>query len=171
MIKQPAIQLQRTILQRILDFLVLGALCFYWVSVINVYPTLPDLIPTHFGLDGIPDTFGSRNSIFLLPIIATVLVILMTTLSFMPHLFSYPVRVDRTNAQKQYSMAVSYLLLTQLIVIILFILIDYHTVLVVFDKGNKINPYCIPFLIVALFIPSVFHYFRSKRVKAIKLSK
>ena len=34
-----------------------------------VLPGLPDQIPTHFGLNGEPDSWGSKNSIFLAPAI------------------------------------------------------------------------------------------------------
>jgi len=32
------------------------------------FPYLPDSIPTHFGLDGIPDQYSEKNSIWLLPV-------------------------------------------------------------------------------------------------------
>jgi uncharacterized membrane protein len=33
------------------------------------WPNLPDSIPTHFGIDGKPDAWGRRESIFMLPLI------------------------------------------------------------------------------------------------------
>lgn len=34
-----------------------------------LWPDLPDRIPTHFGIDGKPDAWGKKESIFLLPVI------------------------------------------------------------------------------------------------------
>lgn len=162
---KPVLKIQRSPLQRFLDFLALTALCFYWVTVINVYPTLPEFIPTHFGLDGVPDTYGPRIRIFLLPIISTALVVLMTILSFQPHLFNYAVPIHARNANKQYQLAITFLLITQFIIILLFILIDIHTISVAFNRDSPINEFCIPALILVLFMPSLLHYFRSRKIK------
>jgi len=49
-------------------FLILG----WWVAV-SSYPQLPESIPIHFGLSGEPDGWGGRWTIFLMPVIATII--------------------------------------------------------------------------------------------------
>ena len=44
-----------------------------WVYLALIWNNLPVTIPTHFGLNGLPDKFGSRNEIFLAPIIFSVM--------------------------------------------------------------------------------------------------
>ena len=36
------------------------------IIVAVLYPQIPDIIPTHFGLDGTPDAYGSKNTLFIL---------------------------------------------------------------------------------------------------------
>ena len=47
-----------------------------WVSLIAyigyIYPGLPDVIPVHFGLNGVPNRWGSKNELFLLAGIAAI---------------------------------------------------------------------------------------------------
>jgi len=45
--------------------LILLAFAFY--IVLSNYAILPDTIPTHFDAQGIPDDWGSKNTIFLFP--------------------------------------------------------------------------------------------------------
>lgn len=45
---------------------------------ISSYPSLPDRIPTHFNFQGVPDGWGNRNEIFVLPVLSACLYILLT---------------------------------------------------------------------------------------------
>jgi uncharacterized membrane protein len=42
---------------------------------------LPDMIPTHYGASGLPDHYGSKDSIWLVPAIGTSLYLLMTVIT------------------------------------------------------------------------------------------
>ena len=46
----------------------------------QAYPFLPARIPIHFGFRGEPDGWGSRKTIWLLPIISAVMVAFLTAL-------------------------------------------------------------------------------------------
>ncbi len=55
-------------------------LIVYWIIALIpiivtaiVYPSLPDIIPTHFGANNEADAFGSKNSVWLLSIIFFIL--------------------------------------------------------------------------------------------------
>lgn len=68
---------------------------FWWAR-------LPAIIPTHFGVDGRPNAYGSRASFLLLPGILVALLILFAVLSRFPWLYNYPVRITQENATRQY---------------------------------------------------------------------
>ncbi len=61
----------------ILLAITLGLLLTNCLYVISKYNILPDSIPTHFGLDGKPDNWGKKKSIFLLPMIAIIIFLIM----------------------------------------------------------------------------------------------
>jgi uncharacterized membrane protein len=48
-----------------------------WIYLAIIWKELPATIPTHFGLSGEPDKFGTRNEILLAPAIFTPVAILM----------------------------------------------------------------------------------------------
>ncbi len=58
-------------------FLVL--LTFYLAA--SNYSSLPDKVPTHFNFQGIPDDWGSKNEIFVFPILSACLYILFTVIN------------------------------------------------------------------------------------------
>lgn len=69
-----------------------------WGMVIWMYPLLPEEIPIHFNGIGEADGFGSKTTIFLTPIIATFLVVLLSVLERNPENFNYTVKITKENA-------------------------------------------------------------------------
>ena len=94
------------------ELLAIVGLVSQGVYALFVYPTLPETIPTHFGLDGKANGFGGRESIFFPFVVALVVYILLSVISRFPQAFNYPWRVTEANAPRLY--AVSRRLLTWL---------------------------------------------------------
>ncbi len=44
-----------------------------WIYLAVIWEELPQTIATHFGLDGKPDKFGSKNEILMIPVILSVI--------------------------------------------------------------------------------------------------
>ncbi len=63
-----------------LEIIPLALLAFtvYWV--VTSYPTLPDQVPTHFDLQGLPDRWGSKNEVLIFPILGAVLYVFFTAI-------------------------------------------------------------------------------------------
>ncbi|TXF77246.1 DUF1648 domain-containing protein [Chryseobacterium sp.] len=70
------------IIIKILNYLIL---IFIWGFTVFNFFSLPDIIPTHFGFNGKADAYGSRNSLWMLPVISTVLFLALNYLSKNPH--------------------------------------------------------------------------------------
>jgi uncharacterized membrane protein len=45
------------------------------------FSKLPEIIPTHFGFAGKPDSFGSRNTVWILPAVSTILFLILNLIS------------------------------------------------------------------------------------------
>jgi uncharacterized membrane protein len=56
-------------------------LLFIWEYSLISYRDLPEIIPIHFGLDGVADGFGSKKFIWLLAIIPTLIFVWLLYLS------------------------------------------------------------------------------------------
>lgn len=100
---QPVIDLPKSTAETWLD---VAAWLFAGLGLalaIGYYGGLPEQIPTHFNASGVADKFGSRNTIFLLPVFAIILSAGMMLLLRYPHKFNYLNKITPENAAFEYS--------------------------------------------------------------------
>lgn len=84
---------------RVASLLGIVALSFY---VLWRYPSLPEIVPTHFDFTGQPDDFGSRSSLLWLAGIMLIMGVLIAWASTKPHVLNYPGDITGANAQRLY---------------------------------------------------------------------
>ncbi len=63
------------------ELIVLFLLLLTFYLATSSYSSLPDRIPTHFNIQGVPDGWGSRNEILIFPILSACLCILFTMIN------------------------------------------------------------------------------------------
>ena len=81
---RPILKLPLMPFDRSIEVLGLLLLIGFWIFTVNFYPSLPEIIPTHFGGGGEPDGFGSKATILGLPIVSTVLYVMLSIFSRYP---------------------------------------------------------------------------------------
>ncbi|MGG7077148.1 DUF1648 domain-containing protein [Clostridium sardiniense] len=81
-IDRPRIKVSNTNFDKFLITLSTIILILQWIYVVKAMYTLPNIIPTHFGFSGIPDSFGSKFTLLGLPIILTIFYIIRFTNNF-----------------------------------------------------------------------------------------
>ncbi|TNE66195.1 MAG: DUF1648 domain-containing protein [Bacteroidetes bacterium] len=92
------------------------------------YSELPDMIPTHFNARGEADDYGSKASIWILPLIGAALYGFLTSLNRYPHVFNYSVKITPDNAETQYRLAIRMLRGLKLFMLFLFTYICWGTI-------------------------------------------
>jgi len=122
------------------------ALIICWLLPVLLFPNLPDTIPTHYGLNGRPDDWGSKVSIFLLPAITTILYLGLTVLNRFPHVFNYTVKITSDNAKQQYYRSTRIIRILKLTVIVLFLFIEWQVCRV--SLSNTLPVWLIPGIII-----------------------
>ncbi len=75
----------------------LGLAAVWAIPVAARLHGLPERIPTHFGLSGQADGWGSANQIFMLPVVALGLYLLLTVVVRAPESFHFGVAVTAEN--------------------------------------------------------------------------
>lgn len=99
---QPVLDLPKTASETWLDVAAWLFVAIGLALAIGYYPGLPEQIPTHFGPSGEADKFGSKNTIFLLPVMSLVLVAGFIFLMQFPHKFNYLNKITPENAESEY---------------------------------------------------------------------
>ena len=137
--KVPVLELTWTPLQVILGItglvgtgLMLGVLIAYW-------PQLPAEIPTHFDFSGTPDSWDSKQSLLYLAGVGVILYLVMIVLSRFPHLNNYLVAITESNAEKQYRMAITFMLTMANIVVWMFAFIMWQTIRVALGQSEGLG--------------------------------
>jgi uncharacterized membrane protein len=89
---------------------------------------LPDSIPSHFNAAGQPDDYGSRSTLWLLPLTGSFMYILMTVLSGFPQIYNYPVKITSENAVMQYTIATRLIRILKTVILIIFSYLSFQTI-------------------------------------------
>lgn len=112
---------------------ILGLLFAIVVMATN-WSILPSRIPLHFGLDGQPDGWGSKNTLVVLPILCFFLYAGLTVLQRYPHIYNYPFALTPLNVERQYHIARTMVGLVKLELVWSFALIEWQTIRVALGK-------------------------------------
>lgn len=101
----------------------LAFVAFYFLS-------LPEQIPIHFNLKGKADGFGSKSTLWVLPLISLAIYygMYLVATKVKPHLMNYPVTVTEKNAPKLYAMSITMLVILNLLIAVLFLVLSLEII-------------------------------------------
>lgn len=108
----PKINLEKTKLDLALEWTGWTFVLLAWFFIIRGHMQLPDIIPLHFDARGHADNYGSKNNLFILPAIGSILYIGILILSRYPEKFNYISKITPENATGQYRTATRVLRIT-----------------------------------------------------------
>jgi len=96
-----------------------------------VYSSLPDEIPTHYGISGYPDAYSGKDNIWLLTIFSLITLIGMSrAVKLIMKEVKYPVQKD---------LLVKSLILLNLGILIVFFILNLYTILISFNLTNRLG--------------------------------
>ena len=113
------------------------------------YQSLPDILPRHFGSDGLPDAYGSKGIIWVLPIVGLILFLIVGVVSNVPGLINLPFKPDPEKTdfyQSKYSRMIRIL---NVFMVCLFASITYNTIQIGLGNQTQLPTY---FTLVSLLI-------------------
>ncbi len=109
------------ILNRIGLVLIIGL----WIFSFWIFNSAPNKVPIHFNINGKVDSYGSKYSLLLLPLLVTVIFTGLHYLSRVPYLFNYPFTITESNYEKAYRNATNSLHYLKFFIIVLFWIIQH----------------------------------------------
>ncbi|MCQ2567219.1 MAG: DUF1648 domain-containing protein [Mogibacterium sp.] len=83
---------------------------------------LPDKVPTHFTVAGVPDGYGSRSALIWEPVVALAVFLLITIAQRFPDSWNFPVKITAENKDREYMLAAIMLNAVKVITVVLFFL-------------------------------------------------
>ena len=164
--ERPRLLLTLQPMDKWLEILALNGLIVLWIFCIRSYTILPEIIPTHFSGSGVVDGHGSKATLFILPVIATVIFLLLSVLNKYPYVFNYIVLITSDNAERQYRLATRMLRQLKLIIILLFGGISFAIIASVNDGSiARWVGLFVPIISLLLIMPTIFYIVKSAKSK------
>jgi uncharacterized membrane protein len=156
----PRIKIELTRTDKILEVLSWLLLALLWIIPILSYSGLPDSLPVHYSVSGEVNEWGHKMSIFVLPIVGALLVVLMTIINRYPHIFSFPLKLTHENAHRQYKIATELVRGLKLAVLIILILVVVFTIRTARGESAGLGFWFIPIAITIVTVLILIHIVR-----------
>jgi hypothetical protein len=155
---------KRTTLDWVLEAASLAVLVAIFINLAAHWPELPNRVPHHYGFAGNPNGWGGKNWMWVLPVTAAGIFILLTLSSYYPRLINLPVSVDRE------SPPVRKLLLTmsgvlKLTTLLILGYINWAGINIALGRARGISPIFLPVVLLVTFGPIVFYTKKLQRYR------
>ncbi|MGA2049119.1 MAG: DUF1648 domain-containing protein [Terracidiphilus sp.] len=157
-------------MHKTLEVIGLGALgLLAWITywAVNGPNPLPQRIPTHFAANGQADAWGSPLSLWLLPIVAAGVYLLISLVSLFPASFNFPVRVTPVNRRRLEALTLQMMSWIKVELVSLFLFIQWSILQSVRNGKGTLSPMMVPLFLVVVFATVGLHLaavFRAAKV-------
>ena len=142
---------------------IVGAVFFILMIVYpwHYFDQLPETIPIHYDGTGNPNGFGSKNELWNLVLVGSVLYLGITILNFFPHWFNYMTTITKENAAEQYRLSIIFMRRIKVLITIMFFEITYGTVQIALFNKESINAWFLPVSLIVLIAIIVDYFHRA----------
>ena len=161
--ERPIIKLKLTGFDLSVEVIGVLLLIAFWIFTIYHFAALPEIIPTHFGGGGKPDGYGSKWTIFSLPVVGLVMHVGLTMASRYPHKMNYMTTITPENAEKQYSIMARMIRVMKVSVLLVFFIIDYEVVQVASGLPDIFGKYFLLIVTGLVYVPLFYFLIQSSK--------
>lgn len=160
---RPKIKIELDLFDKIIEGIgVLGVLLLIGLPV-YYYGDLSSIIPKHYGLNGEPDGFSGKGTIWILPFSGLIIYTGMAVLNKHPHIFNYPRKITAENAERLYRLANRMIRFLNTEIVCIFSYMTYATIQNALGKQSESGNYFM--LIFILLIFGTLGYFITRMTK------
>lgn len=142
------------------DILNLVIVIIVTLVTIKSWSILPEKIPTHYGLNGKVDAYGSKNNIFIIIAFMIGLYLLFKFVANKPYICNYTVKITPLNKDSQYNLVSKFLRVFCFEILILFTYIQFS---IIYSRSTKLI--FIPFILFILILSTVIYVKKSKALR------
>ncbi len=152
----------RKIAEAVALFLVVFIVAATAWAVLGPHP-LPDRIPTHFDAAGNPDGWGRPGMLWLVPVMATAIYLLMTWVARFPSAFNFPTRLSAASRPRLEAIALNMIACLKLEVVALFAWIQRQTIAFARQGHGTLPSLFLPLVLIVVFGTIAWHIVAMRR--------
>ena len=127
-------------------------------------------MPRHCGVSGLPDRWGDKSGLWLLPVISFVLYLALTAVSRYvsryPQMINVPMGIDRGDPGVQ-KLLLSMTVALKMAIVIGFACISWATVKTALGRSNGLPPWLLPVFLILVAAPLVWYLVRLRRYRSL----
>lgn len=157
--KNPVIEIPTRPTDVILDLMGAGCILFMFVYGAMHYGSLPDTIPTKFGVDGNPTQWSPKPILWLLPVIGLITWKGMYILNKYPHIFNYPVKITPENAYYQYLAATRLIRYLNTGIALMWVYFFVSMIQMAMGEVNSMSKWMLPITLTVTIGPVIVYLF------------
>jgi uncharacterized membrane protein len=161
----PKLKVSRKKVDWIMEVAAFIFLIILFALPIYFHNKIPEIIPTHYNISGVPDDYGSAGTLWLLPITGLVIYIVITVLESYPYIYNYPVKITPQNAYRQYTMATRLMRFLKTVVLIMFSFLTYQTIEVALGNKYGMGKILLPVFLIAVFGILIVYLVKSRNTR------
>jgi uncharacterized membrane protein len=160
--KRPRIKLKKNSYDYIWEILgYLGALALILLPL-YYYNKLPNEIPVHFGPGGEPDSYKSKNNIWVVSLLGIALFVALNIVNRFPHAFNYMVKITEENAEDEYQRTTRLIRYLNTIIVLMFLYICYTSIEIALGNAIKLNVFYMIVFIALIFGLMIWYLLNKK---------
>jgi uncharacterized membrane protein len=155
--KRPVLNIPATPTEKVLGILAAVGVMLTWIIVASAWPNLPQLVPTHFGLNGKADATGPAWTVWILPVVQLLLATLLTVVKRYPQSFNYLWAITPKNAGRQYLLARMLIGWLCLEMVSLFAYLSWQTIQTALGSSVGLGLWFLPIILLVLTLTIGFY--------------
>lgn len=163
--KRPVIDFPLTWKDKILILVATIPIIFMVIYIKMNWNNIPQIIPTHFGFSGIPDSYGNKRSLFIIVVIAIVLHLLLAMLSKFPQYYNYPFEITEKNIETLYKIGRQTMLLIDLEISFFLSVLTWQNIQAAIGKYQGIDSSFLFLFLVVIFGTILFEIIKMNKCK------
>lgn len=158
---QPKINIKKTKIQNRLSIVNISCIILMTAVILFYYEDLPDLIPSHFNINGEPDSMGKKFILFIHPFLALLVHLFISWINKYPHNFNYIHKITEQNAQKEYSLAINWMTILSTIIIVFLSIISLIQLLLSLGIETNLMGFTTVIFTLSIFISFISYMIQS----------
>lgn len=125
---RPNLKIKRDWLDYLIEICSILILFSIIIVVLVNYSTLQNIIPTHYNLSGAVDSYGSKNLIWIYPLVAILVYVGLSIVINYPHKFNYPITITNLNVKRVYKLGIIVIRLIKFLFLVLLFYFSLKTI-------------------------------------------
>lgn len=164
--KQIKIEIERQPIDWLIEIIGWIGIVFLIFIPAYYYHLLPDIIPSHYDLNGIVNGTSNKSIIWVLPLIGLSTYIGLFILNRYPEIFNYPKEITEENAEQQYRLATRLIRVTNSVIIALFAYLTFSVIhRALGNQDGLVNYFVIAIISIIFSSIGTYMYFSMRKNK------